>query len=153
MPRSPPPKPPKPLSKRIRQRADAELKTIDQHKTEVDQAKAREEQARLNAPLKRRHPERPTLTAAAPTFWATRPLSIKSLLNLQYTKITSPANGIVGKKSLSKPECASVPGQELLAIIPLDDIWITANFKDTQLRRMHENQRVTIKVDAFGRKL
>ena len=43
------------------------------------------------------------------------------------------------------------PGQSLLTVVPLDDIWITANFKETQLRHMHPGQPVTIHVDTFGR--
>jgi membrane fusion protein (multidrug efflux system) len=43
------------------------------------------------------------------------------------------------------------PGQTLLTVVPIDDIWITANFKETQLRRMHPGQPVTIHVDTFGR--
>ena len=44
------------------------------------------------------------------------------------------------------------PGQVLLAIVPLDDIWVTANFKETQLRRMRPGQKVKINVDTYGRK-
>ena len=130
-------------------KADAELKTIDQHKAEVDQAKAREEQARLNAP-RNVAIQKANIDSRRADVLGNKAAVDQSLLNLQYTKITSPANGIVGKKSVEAGMRVS-PGQELLAIIPLDDIWITANFKETQLRRMHENQRVTIKVDAFGR--
>ena len=43
------------------------------------------------------------------------------------------------------------PGQQLMAIVPLDDIWVTANFKETQLRKMKPQQKVTFSVDAFGR--
>jgi membrane fusion protein, multidrug efflux system len=43
------------------------------------------------------------------------------------------------------------PGQTLLSVVPLDDIWVTANFKETQLRGMKVGQRVTIAVDAYGR--
>ncbi len=44
------------------------------------------------------------------------------------------------------------PGQVLLSIVPLDDIWVTANFKETQLRRMRSGQKVKISVDTYGRK-
>ena len=44
------------------------------------------------------------------------------------------------------------PGQELMKVIPLNDVWITANFKETQLREMKVGQRVTVEVDANGRK-
>ncbi len=42
------------------------------------------------------------------------------------------------------------PGQQLMSLIPLDDVWVTANFKETQLRHMHEGQRVEITTDTFG---
>jgi membrane fusion protein (multidrug efflux system) len=71
-------------------------------------------------------------------------------LNLQYTTIVAPVTGIIGKKNVEVGVNLS-PGQQLLAIVPLDGIWITANFKETQLRRMKVGQAVTIKVDAYDR--
>lgn len=72
-------------------------------------------------------------------------------LNLQYTKIVAPVNGIVSNRTVEVGQNVA-PGQELMKVINLDDIWITANFKETQLRSMHPGQRVTIEVDANGRK-
>ncbi len=74
----------------------------------------------------------------------------QALLNLEYTRITAPMSGVVGKKTLEDGERVQ-PGELLLAIVPLDDIWITANFKETQIRRMKPGQRATIYVDAIGR--
>jgi len=68
-------------------------------------------------------------------------------LNLQYTKILSPVNGIVSGRTVEIGHNVQ-PGQELLKIIPLDDLWVTANFKETQLRNMAPGQKVTIYVDA-----
>ena len=59
-------------------------------------------------------------------------------------------NGIVGKKTVEVGENVAA-GQQLVTLIPLDDIWVTANFKETQLARMHTGQPVEIKVDAYGR--
>jgi membrane fusion protein (multidrug efflux system) len=72
-------------------------------------------------------------------------------LNLQYTKVVAPVNGIVSNRTVEVGQNV-VPGQELLKLINLDDVWITANFKETQLRDMRPGQRVTIEVDANGRK-
>ena len=72
-------------------------------------------------------------------------------LNLQYTKIVAPVNGIVSDRTVEVGQNVA-PGQELMKVINLDDIWITANFKETQLREMKAGQRVTIEVDANGRK-
>jgi membrane fusion protein (multidrug efflux system) len=71
-------------------------------------------------------------------------------LNLAYTLIRSPVTGIIGKKSVEVGQNVSI-GQELLTVVPLDDIWVTANFKETQLARMRPGQTVEIKVDAYGR--
>jgi membrane fusion protein, multidrug efflux system len=70
-------------------------------------------------------------------------------LNLSYTKIVAPANGIITKKSLEVMQNVSV-GQNLMTLVSLDDIWITANFKETQLRLMRPGQTVKIHVDAYG---
>jgi membrane fusion protein (multidrug efflux system) len=70
-------------------------------------------------------------------------------LNLSYTKIYAPVNGVIGRKTVELGHRVQ-PGQGLLVIVPLDDIWITANFKETQLKRMKPGQSVTIRVDTFG---
>ena len=71
-------------------------------------------------------------------------------LNLSYTKIYAPVSGVVGHKTVELGHRIQ-PGQSLLTVVPIDDIWITANFKETQLRHMHPGQPVTIRVDTFGR--
>jgi membrane fusion protein (multidrug efflux system) len=70
-------------------------------------------------------------------------------LNLGYTKITAPTTGIVNKKNVNVGANLSV-GQDLLTIIPLTNLWVTANFKETQLENMRNGQKVVIKVDALG---
>ena len=72
-------------------------------------------------------------------------------LNLGYTQIIAPVSGIVGRKTVELGQRVQ-PGQQLLTIIPLDDIWITANFKETQLRYMKPGQPVTIYADSTGKK-
>lgn len=71
-------------------------------------------------------------------------------LNLSYTKIYAPVRGVIGRKTVELGHRVQ-PGQSLLVIVPLDDIWITANFKETQLKWMRPGQPVTIRVDTFGR--
>ena len=71
-------------------------------------------------------------------------------LNLSYTVIRSPVTGIVGKRSVEVGQNVSV-GQELVEVVPLNDIWVTANFKETQLAHMRPGQPVEIKVDAYDR--
>ncbi len=72
-------------------------------------------------------------------------------LNLSYTKIVAPANGIITRKNLEINQNVS-PGQNLLTLVSLDDLWVTANFKETQLRHISPKQHVEIAVDATGRK-
>jgi membrane fusion protein, multidrug efflux system len=71
-------------------------------------------------------------------------------LNLQYTTVVSPVSGFVTNRTVEVGQNVQ-PGQELMRIINLDDIWVTANFKETQLRRMHVGQAVTISVDTTGK--
>jgi len=75
----------------------------------------------------------------------------QALLNLKYTKIVAPVTGIVSNRTVEVGQNVSI-GQELLKIIPLDNIWVTANFKETQLRDMKPGQKATIYVDATGTK-
>jgi membrane fusion protein (multidrug efflux system) len=74
-------------------------------------------------------------------------------LNLQYTTIVAPIDGIVGQRSV-QPGQNVTPGQQLMTIIPLDsqNIWVTANFKETQMTKMRPGQHVEISVDTYGRK-
>ncbi len=71
-------------------------------------------------------------------------------LNLQYTTIVAPVSGVVTQRSVEVGQNVSV-GQELMKVVNLDDIWVTANFKETQLRQMKVGQRATISVDATGK--
>ena len=74
----------------------------------------------------------------------------QALLNLQYTKVTAPVNGIVSDRTVEVGQNVA-PGQELMKVINLDDVWITANYKETQLRNMRVGQRASVEVDANGR--
>jgi membrane fusion protein (multidrug efflux system) len=71
-------------------------------------------------------------------------------LNLGYTKIYAPVSGVIGRKTVELGHRVQ-PGQGLMVVVPLDDIWITANFKETQLKKMRPGQSVEIYVDTFGR--
>jgi membrane fusion protein, multidrug efflux system len=70
-------------------------------------------------------------------------------LNLAYTTIVAPVDGVVGKRSVQVGANVS-NGQDLMAIVPLNDIWVTANFKETQLAHMRPGQVAKIKVDTYG---
>jgi membrane fusion protein (multidrug efflux system) len=71
-------------------------------------------------------------------------------LNLSYTVVRAPVTGIIGRKSVEVGQNVGI-GQELVEVLPLDDVWVTANFKETQLAHMRPGQPVAIKLDAYGR--
>jgi membrane fusion protein (multidrug efflux system) len=70
-------------------------------------------------------------------------------LNLQYATVKAPMKGIVSKKSVEVGQVVQ-PGQPLMTVIPLEDVWVTANFKETQLKNMKAGQSAVISVDAYG---
>jgi membrane fusion protein (multidrug efflux system) len=71
-------------------------------------------------------------------------------LNLSYTQIKAPADGIIGNRNADLGQRVQ-PGQSLMALTQMNDLWVTANFKETQLEQMYPGQKVTIHVDALGR--
>ena len=70
-------------------------------------------------------------------------------LNLSYTKLVAPEAGIITRKTVQVGQNVSV-GQNMMTLVSLDDIWVTANFKETQLDHMRAGQHVVIEVDAYG---
>jgi membrane fusion protein (multidrug efflux system) len=70
-------------------------------------------------------------------------------LNLSYTHIVAPATGVVGDKTVQVGQRVQ-PGEQLLSLVPLNDIWITADFRETQVRKMHRGEPVTVHVDTTG---
>ena len=89
--------------------------------------------------------------AAAETQRAATTLE-QAQLNLEYTTIVAPVSGVVGQRSVHPGQTVS-PGQQLMTIVPLDspNIWVTANFKETQLAYMQSGQPVKVSVDAYSR--
>ncbi|MEW6053926.1 MAG: HlyD family secretion protein [Nitrospirota bacterium] len=72
-------------------------------------------------------------------------------LNFGYTKIYAPSDGYITKKSVETGNQIET-GQPLMAVVPLDDIWVTANYKETLLEKIRPGQKVKIKVDTYSRK-
>jgi membrane fusion protein (multidrug efflux system) len=73
-------------------------------------------------------------------------------LQLSYTEIVAPLDGVVTRKAVEVGNIVQ-PGQGLMTVIPLQDVWVTANFKETQLARVRPGQRAEITVDMYGRKV
>ncbi|MGH9328332.1 MAG: efflux RND transporter periplasmic adaptor subunit [Terriglobia bacterium] len=88
--------------------------------------------------------------AAAAAVEAAEAALHQAELNLQYTTIVSPVDGIVGKRTVVAGENVQA-AQALMAVVSVDDIWVTADFKETQLRGVRVGQLVKIHVDAYGR--
>jgi membrane fusion protein (multidrug efflux system) len=89
------------------------------------------------------------IAARQPDAGAAKAAVDQALLNLSYTKIYAPANGIVGKRAVQLGSRIQ-PGQTLMFVTATDDVWVTADFEGTQLARMHRGEKITIHVDAFG---
>ena len=130
-----------------------------QHEVAAAQAKSGQSQADLQqaqaeAQAAKTAPQQITITRAqAQSAEARVRLAQAALdqarLNLEYTSIKAPVAGTVSKKTVEAGQGVQ-PGQPLMAIIPREDIWVTANFKETQLAEMHPGLEGTVSVDAFG---
>ena len=122
----------------------------------VQQAQSRLAQATANHVYAQTGPQQVSSTkarvrAAIADVEQKRALVQQAELNLQYTKITAPASGEVNKTVVVGLNVE--PGQQLLTVVPLDEVWVTANFKETQLKRMEIGQKADIHVDSSGRTL
>jgi membrane fusion protein (multidrug efflux system) len=121
----------------------------------VDQATQRITQADASIESARTAPKQVAVSEARAKSALAQVAQKKALveqarLNVSYCTIVAPVTGIVGKKTVELGENIS-PGEQLMAVVPLDDIWVTANFKETQLGHMKPGQHVRVSVDADGR--
>lgn len=72
-------------------------------------------------------------------------------LQLSYTAIVAPVDGVVTRKAVEVGQVVQ-PGQGLLVVVPLNDVWVTANFKETQLAKVRPGQKAEVKVDMYGKR-
>ena len=126
----------------------AQQSAITSAQQRLDQARANEAQAAKNGP-EQVAAQRARAAGMLAQVKQAQARVDQALLNLSYTRVVAPTSGIINKKNVEVGANLSV-GQDLLTIVPLDDLWVTANFKETQLKGMHHCQEVTIKVDALG---
>lgn len=122
-------------------------KTIDQRTAQLEQQKSKLQQSRNSAPLRLAIREADIKSQRANSE-ATQATLDKAILNLNYGRIVAPVTGVVTQRSAELGARIS-SGQQLLMIVETDDLWVTANFKETQLARMHPGQRVKVYVDAL----
>jgi membrane fusion protein (multidrug efflux system) len=121
---------------------------VDQARQRITQADASIESA-MTAPKQVAASETRAKSAQAQVAQR-KALVEQAKLNLSYCTVVAPVTGIVGKKTVEIGENVS-PGQQLMAVVPLDDVWVIANFKETQLSRMKHGQRVRLTVDAYDK--
>ncbi|MGA2353312.1 MAG: HlyD family secretion protein [Terriglobales bacterium] len=122
----------------------------------VQQTRSRVAQADANYKSAETGPQQVSSTqarvrAAIADVQEKRALLEQAQLNLGYTKIVAPVTGEVTKTVVVGMNVAN--GQQLLTVVPLDEVWVTANFKETQLKRMRVGQKAEIHVDSSGRTL
>jgi len=126
--------------------AQREMVRVAQQK--VASSKDQEQQNKQNGPEQIKVQQAREAAAAAAVQQAQAKVD-QAKLNLGYTKIVAPIAGIVNKKNVSAGANLSV-GQDLMTIVPVNHLWVTANFKETQLSQIKPQQEVILKVDALG---
>jgi membrane fusion protein (multidrug efflux system) len=122
----------------------------------VQQTQSRLAQATANHEYAQTGPQQVSSTkarvqAAIADVQQKRALVQQAELNLQYTKIIAPVTGEVNKTVVVGLNVE--PGQQLLTVVPLDEVWVTANFKETQLKHMQVGQKADLHIDSSGRTL
>jgi membrane fusion protein (multidrug efflux system) len=135
--------------------AAAARAALESNRAMLANAESRTAQAQAQAASAHTVPEQVRVTrarasAASADVQKYRAVLAQAELNLAYTKIVAPVSGILSKRNVEKGQVVQT-GQPLFSMVNLDDIWVTANFKETQLKIMRPGQRVTLSVDAYGR--
>lgn len=126
----------------------AQQSAISQSQQKLEQARNQAVEATKNGP-QQVSVERARAAAALAQVKQAQAQVDQALNNLSYTRVYSPISGIVNKKNVDVAANLSA-GQNLMNIVPLDGLWVTANFKETQLKQMHPCQKVELAVDALG---
>jgi membrane fusion protein (multidrug efflux system) len=130
-------------------------RSVDVTKAQLDAAKARVEEARAGVDTAHANVKQVSMKAAdaqakiAKVEQARAELEAAQL-NLSYTEITAPVDGVATHKQVEPGQIVQA-GQGLLVVVPLQDVWVTANFKETQLKNMKPGQKAEVKVDTYGK--
>jgi len=142
------------------QRADQERLAqarhgVDVAKAQLEASKARVEQAKADVASAHANVKQVSMRAAdaqakiAKVEQARAALEAATL-NLSYAEITAPVDGVATHKQVEPGQIVQA-GQGLLVVVPLQNVWVTANFKETQLRNMKAGQKAEVKVDTYGK--
>jgi len=130
-------------------------RNVDVAKAQLDAAKARVEQARAgvasaHADVKQVSMKAADAQAKLAKVEQARAALDAAQLNLSYTEITAPVDGVATHKQVEPGQIVQA-GQGLLVVVPLHNVWVTANFKETQLKNMKAGQKAEVKVDTYGK--
>ena len=131
--------------------AEAAEKAVEQRRAQMEATETKLMELGMNAPHEM-DIRRATVLAKQADAQVAKTRVDLAQLNLSYTKVIAPVAGIVSKRNVEIGNHVQ-PGQQLFLVAQMDDLWVTANFKETQLRRIHAGQKVTISVDAYGQDL
>ena len=137
------------------QRLAQAKRSIDITKAQLDSAKARVIEASAGVASAQADQKRVAMRSAdaqakAAAVDRARAALDAALLNLGYCNIVAPVEGVATHKSVEPGQIVQA-GQGLLVVVPLKDVWVTANFKETQLRDMKPGQKAYVKVDTYGK--
>jgi membrane fusion protein (multidrug efflux system) len=132
-----------------RARAHAAGKSVAEARERLRQAESRDRQATRTAP-EQVDVQRANIVAREARVKAAQASLERARLDLAYTRVLAPFDGVIGRRGVEPGEHVQ-PGQELLALVDLAHPWVTANFKETQLRHMQPRQAVRVYVDALRR--
>ncbi len=128
--------------------ARAAQRAVDERKAALAEAQSRRDQVERNNP-RELLVRRADIQSRQGAVGAAQAALDTALLELSYCKIAAPAAGVVGDKHVEVGQRVQ-PGEQLLVITQIEDQWVDANFKETQIARMRPGQKVTIHVDALG---
>ena len=131
-----------------RESADAAGKAVKEAEASLHQAQQQADEAKRNMP-RQVEIQNQMLAIRKADELSEKARADQADLNFGYTQIYAPADGIIGDKQ-AEVGMQVQPGQELCALTELNDVWVTANFKETQIKRMRAGQPVTIHVDALS---
>jgi membrane fusion protein (multidrug efflux system) len=120
---------------------------VEQRRAQLAQEQSKLQQTQSSAPLQVAIREADIKSQQANAEAAQAALE-QSRLNLGYTRIDAPVSGVITQRSAEVGARIS-KGQQLFMIVQTSDLWVTANFKETQLARIHPGQHVRIHVDAL----
>jgi membrane fusion protein (multidrug efflux system) len=130
-------------------------RNVEVMKAQLDAAKARVLQARAGVEGARADDKQVGMRTADAQAKVAKVAQARAaldaaVLNLSYTNVVAPVDGVATHKQVEPGQIVQA-GQGLLVVVPLQDVWVTANFKETQLKYMKPGQKAEVKVDTYGK--